>query len=342
MDDRDLMIFALAGLAFLAVAGVGLAFTGGESAAASKRARQFQASQKSSKGKRRTESSRQRSRQTQQMIANLREDQKAQRKSLMPRDIETRLQQAGLDIPTSTFWIASVIFGITCGVLAYLSEANGITVQGIELRSRPIVVGAAALAGTIGVPRWVLGMLSGRRNAKQTAQFADAIDIIVRGVKSGLPLNESLQVIARESPEPLSKEFQDLADNLRMGNTLEQALAKFFKRVPLPEVNFFVIVLNIQSKAGGNLSEALGNLSQIIRQRKMMREKIKALSSEAKASAMIIGSLPFAVGTMVYITTPDYMLLLVQEPMGHMILALGAFLMFLGIFVMRKMINFDF
>ena len=179
------------------------------------------------------------------------------------------------------------------------------------------------------------------RHKKMTAQFADAIDIIVRGVKSGLPLTECLRIIAAESPAPLGTEFKNLTDNIQMGMTMDRALQQFYKRVPLPEVNFFVIVLTIQSKSGGNLSEALGNLSAVIRQRKMMREKIKAMSSEAKASAGIIASLPFAVGFMVYLTTPSYIMELFLKPTGHMILFMGAGLMFTGVTVMRRMINFD-
>ncbi len=342
MSQQDLMLILLAGLAFLAVAGIGFAFAGGDANSdAAKRARQMQAQKKSSRGRARREEQTQRNRQTQQMLQNLRDQNARKRQSLMPRDIGTRLTQAGLDVPVTSFWIVSIIFGVGCGALAFLSGADGATISGIELRSRPLVIAAATFGGGIGLPRWLLGMLIKRRHGKLRAQFSDAIDIIVRGVKSGLPLNECLQIIGRESPEPLGGEYRTLSDNLRMGNTVEQALAKFYRRVPLSEVNFFVIVLNIQSKTGGNLSEALSNLSTIIRSRKMMREKIKALSSEAKASAMIIASLPFAVGLMVYLTTPDYVMELFIKPTGHMILALGAFLMFLGITVMRNMINFD-
>lgn len=339
--DNDLLIYGIAGLAFLAIAGVGLAFAGGSNEAAAKRAKQIGAGEKTTGTRNKRDENSQRRRQTQQMLANLRAQNQTKRKSIMPRDIGTRLQQAGLDIPVSTFWIASGILAVTIGTGMFLSGADGFALFGYELRSRPVAILAAVFVGGIGLPRWVLGVMAKMRNAKMTQQFADAIDIIVRGVKSGLPLNECLQIIARESPQPLSGEFQQLSDNIRMGNTIEQALGKFYQRVPLSEVNFFTIVLNIQSKSGGNLSEALGNLSNIIRQRKMMREKVKAMSSEAKASAMIIGSLPFCVGGMVYFTTPDYIMELFTTPLGHSILAVAAFLMFCGIMVMRKMINFD-
>jgi tight adherence protein B len=160
-------------------------------------------------------------------------------------------------------------------------------------------------------------------------------------VKSGLPLNECLRVIGRESPEPLRAEFARMNDNLAMGMQLDAAVTKLYNRVPIPEVNFFGIVLNIQQKAGGNLSEALGNLSGVIRSRKLLREKVKALSAEAKASAMIIGSLPIAVMVMVYVTTPGYIMELFTDPTGHMILLGAVCIMGTGIYIMRRMINFD-
>jgi tight adherence protein B len=173
------------------------------------------------------------------------------------------------------------------------------------------------------------------------AEFANAIDVIVRGVKSGLPLNECLKIIAREAPQPLAGEFQRLCDSVSMGVPMDQGLTKLFERMPLPEVSFFSIVLSIQLKAGGNLSEALHNLSLVLRSRKLMREKINALSSEAKASAGIIGALPICVMVMVYITSPAYMGLLFSDPTGHMGLLIGATMMTMGILVMRQMINFD-
>ncbi|MEL6101744.1 MAG: type II secretion system F family protein [Pseudomonadota bacterium] len=338
--DNSLLIYAVAGIAFVLIASVGLLATG-PSESAAKRVKQYQNRDKTVAQNRQKGQDAARRRQNQQMLDKLREDNKGKKSSASPRDIKSRLAQAGLKIPPIAFWIISAILGVAGGIGVYISGADGFTYDEMEFRSRPIVVAMGAFAAGVGLPRWILGFLIGRRANKMTNQFADGIDIIVRGVKSGLPLNECLRIIGRESPEPLSSEFRDLSSNIQMGNTLEQALNKFYKRVPLPEVNFFVIVLLIQSKAGGNLSEALGNLSNIIRSRKMMREKIKALSSEAKASAMIIGSLPFAVGTMVYMSTPDYIMELFITPTGNFILGVGACLMAAGIAVMRKMINFE-
>ncbi|MEM7768192.1 MAG: type II secretion system F family protein [Pseudomonadota bacterium] len=338
--DQSLLIYLVAGLAFVAIAGIGFAFAGPENTS-SKRVKQYQNRDKVDSRARQKGTEAARRKQNQQMLDKLREDNKEKKSSLIPRDIKSRLMQAGLDVPVSAFWIVSVLLGVGAGIGTFMSGADGFTYNDMEIRSRPLVIAMGVFAGGVGLPRWTLGFLISSRAGKMTNQFADGIDIIVRGVKSGLPLNECLRIIGKESPEPLASEFRSLSSNIQMGNTLEQALNKFYKRLPLPEVNFFVIVLLIQAKAGGNLSEALANLSGIIRSRKMMREKIKALSSEAKASAMIIGSLPFAVGTMVYMSTPDYIMELFTTSTGHFILGVGTVLMVLGITVMRNMINFD-
>jgi tight adherence protein B len=338
----DLLIYAVAGLAFLAIAGLGLALTGEAGNSASKRVRQLGEAKAGAKGAKNQDPNSQRRRQTQQMLKKLRQQDEARRKSLVPQDIRAKLRQAGLEIKPEAFWIGSAIIGLGLAFVTFLSGASGPPpIAGIEIKSRPLMVVAAGFAGAFGLPRWLLGMMIKRRHKKMTAQFADAIDVIVRGVKSGLPLTECLRIIAKETPAPLGTEFKTLTDNIQMGTTTDRALQLFYKRVPLPEVNFFVIVLTIQAKSGGNLSEALGNLSKVIRERKMMREKIKAMSSEAKASAGIIASLPFAVGFMVFMTTPSYIMELFLTPTGHMILFMGAGLMFTGITVMRRMINFD-
>lgn len=336
----DMMIFAVAGLAFIVIAGVGLAFAGGGNGNVTKRAKQVATGSGPQHARKRDENNH-RKRQTQAMLTSLRDREEQRRKSLLPKDMKTKITQAGLSLDVNTFYIVSAVAGVAFAVLAFLSGADGANVNGIEIRSRPAVIGLAAFVGAVGFPRWVLGMLTKRRHKKMTAQFADAIDIIVRGVKSGLPLAECLRIISAEVGEPLKGEFMSLTDNIAMGTNLDRALQQFYRRVPLPEVNFFVIVLSIQAKSGGNLSEALGNLSAVIRARKMMREKVNALSQEAKASAMIIGALPFAVMVMVYLTTPDYIMKLFTTSTGHMLLLLGAAMMGTGIMVMKKMINFD-
>jgi tight adherence protein B len=261
-----------------------------------------------------------------QILRTLREQERIQRKASF--NLSARLQQAGLSISQSTFWIVSAGLGVVVLLLALLL-------------SHKIFVGfALGMAAGLGLPRWVIGFLAKRRAKKFVTAFADASDIIVRGIKSGLPVLECLQIIGKESPEPLSTEFRRLVDGVAHGLTMDQALENMHERMPIPELRFFTIVLGIQQKTGGNLAEALGNLSAVLRARKLMREKIKAMSSEATASAMIIGALPPGVIILISMTTPSYLKILFTEPKGQLLLAGGAFWMALGIFVMNRMINF--
>jgi tight adherence protein B len=240
-----------------------------------------------------------------------------------------RLEQAGLaDMTPRTFWIFSGVFG---GVVAVVCLVTGQSLW---------VVALAGFAAGLGLPRWVLSFMKARREKAFTNEFANAIDVIVRSVKSGLPTNEALRIVARELPDPCGGEFNRLCEGLKIGVTLDQGVKKMLENMPTPEVNFFGIVMTIQQKAGGNLSEALSNLSGVLRDRKRLQGKIKAMSSEAKASAMIIGSLPPGVMGIVYATTPAYIKLLFTERTGNLILAGCALWMSVGIFVMRKMINF--
>jgi tight adherence protein B len=166
--------------------------------------------------------------------------------------------------------------------------------------------------------------------------------VIVRGVKTGLPLNECLNIIARESPEPLKGEFTDLVEGQRLGLPLQECFDRMLESMPLNDVKFFSIVIAIQQQSGGNLAEALGNLSGVLRSRKMLAAKVAALSGEAKASAAILGGLPFVVMIMVYMTSPAYIMLLFNEKLGHIILAVAGFWMTCGVVVMRQMVNFKY
>lgn len=199
-----------------------------------------------------------------------------------------------------------------------------------------------AFVAAFGLPRWVVGFLANRRMKKFVDAFPDGIDIIVRGIKSGLPVNDCMKIIGQETPEPLAGEFRHLVENVAMGVAVDQALERMYQRMPTSEVRFFSIVLAIQQKTGGNLAEALGNLSVVIRSRKLMREKIKALAGEAVASAGIIGSLPPGVMVMVSMMSPAYIGPLFSDPRGNLMLMAGAFWMATGVFVMRRMINFKF
>ena len=226
--------------------------------------------------------------------------------------------------------IASAVLGIVVAVTVFILDGGPLAALGLGF-------GAGA-----GVPRWVLSYLKKRRETQFLDRFPDAIDVVVRGIKSGLPLGNSLRVIAAESPEPIRTEFRHILDTQSIGVPLGEACTKLFDRMPLPEANFFGIVIAIQQKSGGNLSEALGNLSKVLRERKKMKGKIKAMSTEAKASAAIIGALPIVVMLVVYITSPDYITLLWTNKLGQMMLVGCAVWMSLGILVMKKMINFDF
>ena len=201
---------------------------------------------------------------------------------------------------------------------------------------------AMAFAAGLGMPLWLLKFLKKRRETKFLNAFPDAVDTIVRGIKAGLPLIDSMRLISVDSPEPVRGEFRMIMETQSIGMPISDAVAKLYERIPIAEANFFGIVITIQQKAGGNLSEALGNLSRVLRDRKKMKAKIQAMSQEAKASASIIGALPIAVMTMVYITSPQYISLLFTEPLGHVMLAASAMWMAMGVLVMKKMINFDF
>jgi tight adherence protein B len=205
-----------------------------------------------------------------------------------------------------------------------------------------LAAGGLAFAAGFGLPRWALSFLKKRREKKFLRALPDAVDVIVRGIKAGLPLFESIKVVAADAPEPLKSEFIAIIETQAIGMPLGEACARLFERMPVPEANFFGIVVAIQQKSGGNLSEALGNLSKVLRDRKKMAEKIQAMSMEAKASAGIIGSLPPIVMLLVYLTTPDYIALLWTHPTGQLMLVGCVIWMSIGIFVMKKMINFDF
>jgi tight adherence protein B len=246
------------------------------------------------------------------------------------RPLSVRIAQAGLSWSKRQFAMISAGIGVGMFVLGILS-GTGL-----------LVATALGFAGAFGVPRWLLAYLKKRREAKFLAGFPDAVDVIVRGIKAGLPLLDCIKMIAVEAPEPLKSEFRLIMETQAVGMPLGEACGKLYERTPLPEANFFGIVVAIQQKAGGNLSEALGNLSRVLRDRKKMKAKIQAMSQEAKASAGIIGSLPLAVMTLVYITSPQYISLLFTNPLGHLMLAGSAIWMALGVLVMKKMINFDF
>lgn len=243
--------------------------------------------------------------------------------------LKAKLGQAGLSITVTKFYVFSAIFAVFALVLTLLAGA-GLFVS----------LGTAFILG-LGLPRWIVGFLVKRRLNKFLEEFPNSLDVMVRSIKSGLPLTDALRLIAAEGQEPVKTEFRRVIEAQQVGLGVPEACARMFTSIPLQEVNFFAIVIAIQSQAGGNLSEALGNLSRVLRERRKMRAKVGALSMEAKASAAIIGALPFIVALLVYLTSPDYIMILFQDQRGHIILGCSAVWMSIGILVMRNMINFD-
>jgi len=261
--------------------------------------------------------------------ATLKEFEERQKKNAKP-SLQVRLAQAGLSWTKQQFLMISAGIGLALFVVAFTFGPGLLPALGI------------GFAGAFGLPRWMLAYLKKRREQKFLNAFPDAVDIIVRGVKAGLPLLDCLKMITQEAPEPIKSEFRVIVDTQAIGMPLGEACAKLYERTPVAEANFFAIVVGIQQRAGGNLSEALGNLSRVLRDRKKMKAKITAMSQEAKAAAGIIGALPICVMVLVYLTSKDYITLLFTESLGHLMLAASAVWMSMGILVMKKMINFDF
>ncbi|WP_299970814.1 type II secretion system F family protein [uncultured Roseobacter sp.] len=241
-----------------------------------------------------------------------------------------RLREAGLNWSKKRFYATSVGLGLLGGAFGLL-VGDGVLLP----------IGFAAGAG-LGLPNLVLSLRRKARVKAMMSEFPTAIDIVVRGVKSGLPFQDCLRIIAQETKDPLKSEFQKILNDLNVGLPMSDAIQRFAERVPLNEANFFAIVITIQARTGGSLADSLTNLSAVLRERNKMRDKIKAMSSEAKASGAIIGSLPVVVTGIMYLTSPDYISLLFTETGGNLVLVISGMWMTIGVLVMRKMINFDF
>jgi tight adherence protein B len=267
-----------------------------------------------------------RKQQVQDSIKNI----EAKQKKAKRVPLRTRLIRAGLTIKPRTYYLLSILAGLTGGLIVLITGSS------------PLVSLLVAFVCGFGLPRWIVARMIKRRQAKFLVEFANAIDIIVRGIKSGLPLSDCLQIIAAEAPEPVRGEFIDLVEQQKVGVPLSRAFERMSERMPLQEVNFFAIVIAIQSQTGGNLAEALSNLAGVLRERYRLQAKVRAFSAEAKTSALIIGALPPCVMLIVFFTSPDYISLLWNEKLGNMMLIASGVWMLLGILVMRKMINFDY
>ena len=265
----------------------------------------------------------------QDTLKQLDEKQKTNERNLKKPPLKAQIRQAGMTVAIERFYIYSAICGIALTVLAYLAGAPLLVLPG------------ALLAGAFGLPRWFVSFRRTRRVKAFLEEFPNALDIIVRAVKSGLPLNDAIRLLASESPEPVRSEFRRIVDSQQMGLSIPDAALRMSETMPCTEAGFFGIVIQIQSQAGGNLSEALGNLSRVLRDRKKMKAKVQALSMEAKASAVIIGALPFVVAFLVYLSSPNYIMPLFTTSVGNLILGCSGVWMSIGIVVMRKMMNFE-
>ena len=314
--------WAVAGILALGLGGLVFLVVDGDSRAKKRRASVGRASVKTAAASAQDE----RATRKKQIAEGLRDLEKANRRR---RNLQAKIEQAGLSISRRRFLIASVLFGLFLGVAAWIESKSAL------LAAMVVVIGSA------GLPRFVLERLRRRRIAKFIANFPNAIDIIVRGVKSGLPLGDTIRISAKESVEPVRSEFVKIVKSLSLGLTLPEAIERMAQRIPVAETNFFSIVISIQGQAGGNLSEAIGNLSRVLRERKKMKGKIAAMSMEAKASAAIIGAVPFLVVGALYAASPAYVSLLWMTSHGRMIAGVAICWMAIGVAMMKKMVSFD-
>jgi tight adherence protein B len=327
--NEIVLIGGIAVVAFAIVVAVGFVFAGGETSKdrAVKRAQAMSGPTPSRDARRRAQANNPEARRK-QIVKSLQDQERQQKRARLT--FENKLKRAGLSITVPQFWMVSAGFGVVVAIITLIARFN------------PFVCLAIGGVCALGLPQWVVGFLGGRRTNKFTQSFSDAMDIIVRGIKSGLPVHDCLKIISRESAEPLAGEFRRLVENIGMGMSLDGALDKLYEHMPTAEVRFFSIVMSIQQKTGGNLAEALNNLSTVLRSRKLMREKVKALSAEATSSAMIIGALPPGVVALITVMTPSYMTPMFTDHRGWIMLGASAIWMGIGIFVMAKMINFKF
>ena len=245
------------------------------------------------------------------------------------KSLRNHIKQAGLSISPGKFWVLSSIIGAVSVVIAFL--------MGLPW----YLLLLSGFVGLLGLPRWLLSFLRKRRQERFLEELPDAIDVMVRGLKAGLPISDALKVIATEAGPTVAPEFIEVVEGQRLGITINQGLERMFERVPLQEVNFLAIVVGIQSKTGGNLSETLANLSKVLRDRRKMKNKIRSMSQEAKSSAAIIGAIPFLIMGALLFITPGYLTPMFETTVGKAILAGCGLWMLTGILVMRKMINFE-
>jgi tight adherence protein B len=250
---------------------------------------------------------------------------------LLPRPelLRERLRRTGKSVTFGTYAMICVAVALTAMVV------------NLWLGLSPAKAIPAGLFLGLWLPHVIVGKLISRRVRRFEALFPEAIGLIVRGLRSGLPATESMQIVGREIGDPVGEEFRRISDDVRLGMPLEQALWETAKRIGTPEFNFLVVTMIVQRETGGNLAETLENLDQVLRRRRQMRLKIKAMSSEARASAGIIGSLPFIMFGILFFVNNAYIMTLINTHAGNILLAGAACSMLTGIAVIVKLIRFE-
>ncbi len=264
----------------------------------------------------------------------LRQMQEQERKKKKRVSLRQRLQRAGLHTTERNFYMFFTVLGVILAAVAFLVSLSFAS----QMWAAAIAVSVFGIA-LLGLPFWLLNHLTRRRMNKFLHHLPDAIELMVRGLRSGLPINDAMRTIAEEVPDPVGPEFLEVVEGQKLGIPMEQGLERMYERVPLPEVNFLSIVIAIQRETGGNLSEALSNLANVLRSRKAMKLKVKAISQEAKVSAIIIGSVPFFLIGAIAFLNPDHLRPLFNTTKGNIVAFLSMAWMIAGVVIMRTIIN---
>jgi tight adherence protein B len=247
-----------------------------------------------------------------------------------PEQLRLRLLRTGRKISIGryglTMFLIAVVVGLSCWLI---------------FGFKPFVAVLVAVGAALFLPHMVIGYMISRRQNQFTTRFPEGLDIIVRGLRAGLPISESIVNARSEVPEPVKTVYGQIADGVNLGQNLEEAIGNAAKVLDTPELKFFAVSLSVQRETGGNLAETLANLAEILRRRRQMKLKVKAMSSEARASAYILGSLPFIMFGLIFFVNSTYAMELFTDPRGMMMVGVGLFMMVLGIAIMIKMVNFE-
>ena len=253
-------------------------------------------------------------------------------KKFIPRPalLRERLDQTGLKIDIGQYVLICLGVGLSFTL-----------VRSLVFHMPPTLAILLGLVSGLGLPHIAIGFLISRRVKRFLSDLPEAIDLIIRGLRSGLPVPESIRIVGQEFNGPVGSEFSLISDRIRFGQQLEKALWDAVKRIDLPDFKFFVVSLSVQRETGGNLAETLENLSNILRQRRQMKLKIKAMSSEARASAMILGALPFLMFSIMLLINSEYVMTLFTNPRGLIMVGFGLSCLALGVAIMWKMVRFE-